>query len=321
MKCFQYKLMFALTLLITVVVPASDVKWEDKSLHKIGFITVNGIRLHYLDWGGSGGTLLLLTGMGDTAHIYDDLAPKFTDRFRVIGLTRRGQGLSAKPDSGYDTATLVEDLRLFLDGMKIQRASLVGHSLAGDELTMFAAKYPQRVEKLVYLDAAIDHSAPPSPDELMALFPPFPNHDSKSFDASKAWLKKYIRVMAPAVEAALRTGFVRHDNGKLEDRTPPRVYKLLWKLSQPNPAYSEVKAQALSFYADDSWPELVPKEKRERADKFLITLNQWLTVEREKFRKGVPQARIVVLPDTSHYCFIHREGEVVREMGAFLLQQ
>jgi len=321
MKCFQYKLMFALALMITVVVPASDVKWEDKSPHKIGFITVNGMRLHYLDWGGLGGTLLLLTGMGDTAHIYDDLAPKFTDRFRVIVLTRRGQGLSDKPETGYDTATLVEDIRLFLDGMKIQRASLVGHSLAGDELTMFAAKYPQRVQKLVYLDAAIDHSGIAAfQEDFTAIFPPFPEHDNTSLDAARTWLKKYIRVVAPAVEAALRTGYVRHDNGKLEDRTPPRVYELLAKSTQPDPAYSEVKAPALSFYADDSWPELVPKDKRERADKFLITFRQWLTVERDKFRKGVPQARIVVLPDTSHYCFIHREGEVVREMRAFLLQ-
>src|SRR5208282_2226163 len=119
-------------------VSAADA-WVDKSPHKVGFITVNGVRLHYLDWGGSGDTLLLLTGMGNSAHIYDDLAPKFTDSFHVLGLTRRGHGQSEKPETGYDTATLVEDIRQFLDAMKIQRVVLVGHSLAGGELTMFAA--------------------------------------------------------------------------------------------------------------------------------------------------------------------------------------
>jgi pimeloyl-ACP methyl ester carboxylesterase len=39
-----------------------------------GFITVNDVRLHYLDWGGKGETLLFLHGMGDTAHIYDKFA-------------------------------------------------------------------------------------------------------------------------------------------------------------------------------------------------------------------------------------------------------
>jgi pimeloyl-ACP methyl ester carboxylesterase len=295
--------------------------WTDESPHKVGFIVVNGVRLHYLDWGGTGGTLLLLAGMGSTAHIYDDLAPKFSDRFHVLGLTRRGFGQSDKPETGYDTATLVQDMRQFLDAMKIQRVVLVGHSLAGDELTMFAAKYPQRVEKLVYLDAAYDHSTMTFRDELDALFPPFPEHDNKSYNASKAWYKKFFRVTTPAVEADLRTSYLLHDDGRLEDVTPESVYKALIKFAQPNPAYSQVKAPALSFYADDSWPDLIPKKNREKATIVLKSLKQWETVERERFHQGMPQARIVLMPDTSHYCFIQREGQVVREMRAFLLQR
>src|SRR5689334_9340772 len=88
--------------------------WTDKSPHKSGFITVNTVKLHYLDWGGKGDPLLFLHGMGDTAHIYDSLAPKFTNQFRVLGLTRRGHVQSEIPETGYDTATLVEDIRQFL---------------------------------------------------------------------------------------------------------------------------------------------------------------------------------------------------------------
>src|SRR6266436_870644 len=80
--------------------------WTDKSPHKAGFTTANNVRLHYLDWGGAGETLLFLHGMGDTPHSYDDLAPKFTNQFRVLGLTRRGHGQSEIPETGYDTATL-----------------------------------------------------------------------------------------------------------------------------------------------------------------------------------------------------------------------
>ena len=298
-------------------VSATDA-WADKSPHKVGFITVNGVRLHYLDWGGSGDTLLLLAGLGDTAHIYDDLAPKFTDRFHVLGLTRRGHGQSEKPETGYDTATLVEDIHQFLDAMKIQRVVLVGHSLAGGELTMFAAKYPQRVEKLVYLDAAYDWST--DQEGLFALFPPVPEHDNKSFDASKAYWKKFFRVMTPAVEADLRADYVLHDDGRLEDVIPPKVYTALLKNRQPNPAYSEVKVPALSFYADDFWPDMISKENREKATIFFKTERRWRSVERERFRQGMPHARIILMPDTSHFCFIQREGEVVREMRAFLVQ-
>src|SRR4051812_29835784 len=86
----------------------------DKSSHKTGFITVNKVRLQYLDWGGKGENLLLLHGMGDTAHAYDELAPKFTNQFRVLALTRRGHGESEIPATGYDTGTLIEDIRQFL---------------------------------------------------------------------------------------------------------------------------------------------------------------------------------------------------------------
>src|SRR6266481_7107231 len=112
---------------------------------KSGFVTANGIRLYYLDWGGSGETILFLPGFNDTAHVYDDFAPRFTDRFHVIGLTRRGVGESDKPKSGYDTSTRVEDIREFLDALGVQTVILIGHSMAGDELTLFATRYPHRV--------------------------------------------------------------------------------------------------------------------------------------------------------------------------------
>ena len=102
-------------------------KWVDKSPHKSGFVTANGIKLHYLDWAGKGESLLFLAGTTNTAHVFDDIAPKFKDRFRVLALTRRGHGQSESPATGYDIPTLVEDIRQFLDARKIKRVSLVGH--------------------------------------------------------------------------------------------------------------------------------------------------------------------------------------------------
>lgn len=123
---------------------------------KSDFVHGNGIRLHYLDWGGEGSTLIFLTGMGSSAYIFGGFAPCFADGFRVLALTRRGHGDSDYPETGYDADTLVEDIRQFMDLLNIDKAILAGHSLAGVELTHFAATYPQRVEKLVYLDALDD---------------------------------------------------------------------------------------------------------------------------------------------------------------------
>ena len=158
MKTLQRKLGWAWVPLVFALQVHAQSDWTDKSPHKAGFVTVNGVRLHYLDWGGQGDTLLFLHGLGDTPHIYDVLAPKFTNDFRVLGLTRRGHGESEMPETGYDTATLVEDVRQFLDALKIQHVVLAGHSFAGDEVTRFAVMYPDRVIKIIYFDSAYDHS-------------------------------------------------------------------------------------------------------------------------------------------------------------------
>ena len=110
----------------------------------------------YVDWGGRGDTILFLPGLGDTLDRFDEFAPSFTDAFHVMGLDRRGQGRSDKPASGYDTTTLANDIKRFLDAKGIRRVILIGHSIAGEEMTRFAGLFPDRLAKLVYLDAAND---------------------------------------------------------------------------------------------------------------------------------------------------------------------
>src|SRR5512138_1281884 len=113
---------------------------------KEAFVNVNGVRLHYIDWGGNGRPLLFLTSLGSNARQFDALAPQFVDRFHALALTRRGKDPSDKPPSGYDTTTLAEDIKGFLDALQIDRVSLAGYSIAGDEETRFAALFPDRVE-------------------------------------------------------------------------------------------------------------------------------------------------------------------------------
>ena len=90
-----------------------DDGWVDATKHKAGFITVQrNVRLHYLDFGGTGPALVLLPGIGNTAHAYDAFASGLTDRFHVYALTRRGFGESSHPSTGYDMGRLVEDIRV-----------------------------------------------------------------------------------------------------------------------------------------------------------------------------------------------------------------
>ncbi|MEO6655872.1 MAG: DUF3471 domain-containing protein, partial [Pyrinomonadaceae bacterium] len=69
---------------------------RDKSPHKSAAVTANGIKMHYLDWGGSGDVIIMLAGFGNDGHTFDEIAPGFTDKFHVIALTRRGFGESGR---------------------------------------------------------------------------------------------------------------------------------------------------------------------------------------------------------------------------------
>ncbi|MBN1973346.1 MAG: alpha/beta hydrolase [Sedimentisphaerales bacterium] len=133
--------------------------WKDPSPHRIQFITVEkDVQLEVLDWGGSGRPVVLLAGLGYTAHVYDDFAQKLTKDYHVIGITRRGFGASSKPDSGYDADRLGDDVVAVLDSMKLEHPVLVGHSIAGEELSSVATRFPDRVSGLIYLDAAYDYA-------------------------------------------------------------------------------------------------------------------------------------------------------------------
>ena len=89
-----------------------------------------------------GPPLVLLAGLQDVAHGFDDIAPHFTDDHHVLAITRRGYGASSQPRSGYDLASRVADLHAVLDSLRLPRVALVGHSIAGDELTAFAGGIP-----------------------------------------------------------------------------------------------------------------------------------------------------------------------------------
>lgn len=300
--------------------------WVDKSPHKSGFLTVNKVRLHYLDWGGTGETILFLHGLGDTAHIYDDLAPKFTNQFRVLGLTRRGHGQSEKPDVGYDTATLVDDIRQFLDALKVERVILVGHSLAGDELTRFAGDHPDRVVKLVYLDAAQDRAGLP---EIMKQSTPElspAKTDLESLDSFRRWISR-MSFWSEAWEANLREMMVRSPDGKiLSEAKPANASRLLMQgTKDSHPDYSRIKSPALSIAAVGFSSKVsdvvkaLPDSAGTKAEDYLNRLRQFQQQEIERFRKEIPNGRVTVLANTDHHCFIQRENEVVREMREFLV--
>ena len=114
--------------LATIVAPVSQ-RPTDPSPHRVATVTVDDVRIEYLDWGGTGPALVFVPGFGTSAHVFDDFARRFTDRHRVLGVSRVGYGGSGQPTrTGYTLAARVQHLRAVLDSLGLRRAVLAGHS-------------------------------------------------------------------------------------------------------------------------------------------------------------------------------------------------
>src|ERR1700734_1517092 len=122
---------------------------------KTQFVAVQpDVKLEVLDWEGTGRNLVLLAGLGSTAHVFDSLGPRLAAHYQVIGITRRGFGQSSAPQTGYDPRRLGDDVVAVLDALHVADPVLVGHSIAGEELSAVSTYHPGRAAALIYLDAA-----------------------------------------------------------------------------------------------------------------------------------------------------------------------
>ena len=140
---------------LAVLVVLQAPQWADPASHRVRFVPVGeGVQLEVLDFGGTGRAIVLLAGLGDTAHVFDELAPKLTGLGHVYAVTRRGYGASSRPDSGYDVARLGEDILAAIDSLGLEKPVLIGHSIAGQELSYLAVRHRDRIAALIYLEAA-----------------------------------------------------------------------------------------------------------------------------------------------------------------------
>lgn len=281
------------------------------------FVQVNEINIHYLEWGGVGEVLLLLTGLNNTPYIFSDLAPHFTDRFRVIGMSRRGHGLSDRPETGYDLDTRVEDIRGLLDALRARTVSIAGHSIAGAEMRLFAERYPARVERLVLLEAAYDGERV---SELMASAPPPPPPPA---DATEDDLKAHVVSLVfggeqtPAIEEELRYAI---------GVSPNVAEELLASDASAGFDFTEVRAPTLAVFAVPD-PSLYLPHTQDAS--YIAEMERFWTrlfapfqqEEIRRFTQQVPNGRVAVIPGSHHYVFLHSEAEVVRLMREFLLSR
>lgn len=275
------------------------------------FVHVNGLRLHYLEHSGEGPLLVLMHGLSANAHCFDGLVQAgLSPRFRVLSVDLRGRGLSDKPSSGYSMAEHAADILGLLDTLGPGPVVLGGHSF-GALLTLYiASHWPERVSRMLLMDAA--GAMHPRVRELIQ---PSLARLGRRLPSVEAYLAEVRQ--APyldgqwdeALEAYYRADVQENPDGTAQSRVPPQAI-----------------AEAVESALGEPWPALLP-----RAPQPALLLNAprgWGApgappiVPRElalETARALPDCRYLEVPG-NHYTLLfgQQAGHLVEAITGFL---
>lgn len=321
------------TLMVSLLLPLhlqSGTRWKDPSPHVVRFVHVgDGVQLEVLDWGGSGRAVILLAGGGDTAHVFDDFAPKLATHNHVYGITRRGFGASGYGDAINVGERLGEDVLNVIDALKLDKPILVGHSIAGAELSWVANAHPDRIAGVVYLDAgysyAFDDGKGSSALDMMKLkapqSPPPTAADLVNFSALQRYEDRTDGFAFP--EGELREERQTNPNGTVGDFRDPAGGAMLMKLLSGGQKYTRIPVPSLFIFANPhslgAWVDSsTDPSVRSDAKAYYTALGAMTERQEKSVESGVPAARVITIPHGNHFVFLSNETECLRSVQAFL---
>ena len=138
----------------------------DRAQPTTKFLTVNGLRLRYLEWGRpdalppKGVTIVCVHGYTSSAEAFNALARRIQDRAHIVAMDVRGHGESAwSPDGAYQYADQAGDLAALVDQLGIGRFVLIGTSMGGVIAMVYAGQHGDRLRGLVLNDIGPDVEA------------------------------------------------------------------------------------------------------------------------------------------------------------------
>ena len=275
----------------------------DLSPHKVQRVAVDkNVTLEVLDWGGTGRAVIFLAGMGNTAHVFDELAPKLTGEGHIYGITRRGFGASSAPappgfnqtlradkiyearrrdpgaSNAYDSDRLGDDVLAVIDELNLDRPVLIGHSIAGAELSSVGSRHPEKVTGLVYLDALSYYAFFTGPESEIPFKGPAP------------WPVGVSPM--PDIPLAILTGVHKYTS------LPVPILDILPFPRKPPPGMQSDPAIAARHTA---------AEAKERA-------------RLDSLEHDIPTVHIVRLRYADHYLWRTNEADALREIRGFLVK-
>lgn len=210
------------------------------------FVQTNGLQLAYLDHhdSDSSETLILMPGLTANSHSFDGLiAAGLSQSVRVLAVDLRGRGLSDKPSIGYSPRDHARDIIGMLDALGLERVVMGGHSYGGLLSMYLAVHYPERVKKMVVIDAGEMHP------NVRQLIQPSIDRLGKPVDSWDAYLSRVKQT--PYYHAGFwDAGLESYYRADVQDLPDGRV------VSRSTP---DVIEQAVEQILTVNWREVMPQ--------------------------------------------------------------
>jgi pimeloyl-ACP methyl ester carboxylesterase len=245
------------------------------------FVTVNGLRIHYLDWGNpEKPPLILLHGIARVAHTFDHIAPALRDRYHVIAVDMRGHGDSDwDPSGGYLVEDHVKDLEGLIRQLGLPKVVLLGNSTGGRVAQVYAGLHPEMMSALIVEDVG-----PERPKSIAENFARQVREEANGWNSEEELLA-VLKTRNPGVaESQLKTyahfGTKRGENGRVVWKRDPDLAKgfvetELWQYVR--------RITCPAIYIIGGRSTIVPPETQ------------------EQLRRTVAGVQVVTMPGLGHY--------------------
>ena len=272
----------------------------------------DGVKIQVAVWKGKGKPILCVHGLTANCRCWDVLASSLSPRHKVIAMDLRGRGLSDSPPAGYSVENHCRDILALMEDQGLERPVLMGHSLGAFISLVFAAKYPQRVDRLILVDGGgklseaqmtkVFAGIKPSLDRLGKVFPDFESYVAllKQAPFLQPWnsfFETYFRYEVEDVEGGVRSRVhpkhIEEESGNLKKMDSSQFYK---KVMTPTLILRATKG----MLAEDDL--VLPADVAER------------------MVREIPKARKVDVEGTNHYSILFqphamRDQELLGFMG------
>ena len=262
------------------------------------FVTVNGLRIHYLDWGNpSKPPFLMLHGIARHAHSFDHIAPRFRDNYHIIAMDMRGHGDSGwSPEGAYLVEDYVKDVEGLVEQLNLRGLVLLGNSTGGRVVQVYAGLHPERVSKLVVEDVG-----PERTNEIASGFARRVQQESNGW-ASEDELVASLEKNGGRVSDELQRNYAHFGTKQREDG------RIVWK-RDPNLVKGFVPTELWRYVRQITCPTL-----------YLLggASNIVPPAAQEQLKKEVPTSRIVIMPGLGHYPSLEAPEEYIKIVQAFL---